>query len=170
MELPGKFKILIVTLSDRAFRGEYDDLSGPRIKEKISAFIESSGREASINLNLIPDEASILNKLMSEAGDEYDLIFTSGGTGIGPRDITIDVIRPLLDKEIPGVMELIRVKYGMDNPNAVLSRAVAGIMGKALVYTLPGSLKAVDEYLNEILKTLWHTIYMQHGIDTHGKH
>lgn len=170
MELPSKFKILVVTLSDRAFRNEYDDLSGPRIRERISSFFESSGRETEIEMALIPDDASILKKLIKEAGNEYDLIFTTGGTGIGPRDITVDTIKPLLTKEIPGIMELIRVKYGMENPNALLSRSITGITGRALIYTLPGSLKAVDEYLNEIIKTLAHTIFMQRGIDTHGKH
>jgi len=67
-------------------------------------------------------------------------------------------------------MEFIRIKYGMEKPNALLSRGVAGIIGKSLIYTLPGSLRAVDEYMTEILKTLKHTIYMQYGIDTHAKH
>jgi molybdopterin biosynthesis enzyme MoaB len=76
----------------------------------------------------------------------------------------------LLDKEIPGIMEFIRVRYGAEKPNALLSRAVAGIIGKALIYTLPGSVRAVDEYLTEILKTLNHTLLMKYGIDTHGTH
>jgi len=67
-------------------------------------------------------------------------------------------------------MELIRVKYGAENPNALLSRGVAGISGKSLVYTLPGSSKAVNEYMDEILKVLEHTIRMQYGIDSHAKH
>jgi molybdenum cofactor synthesis domain-containing protein len=96
-----------------------------------------------------------------------DLIITTGGTGIGPRDITPDVVRPLLTREIPGVMEHIRVKYGMENPKALLSRAVAGAAGKTLVYTLPGSVKAVHEYMTEIIKTLEHTFYMLYGIDVH---
>jgi molybdopterin biosynthesis enzyme MoaB len=64
-------------------------------------------------------------------------------------------------------MEFIRVKYGAEKPNALLSRGVAGIAGKALLYTLPGSVKAVDEYMTEILKTLRHAVYMQYGIDSH---
>ena len=76
----------------------------------------------------------------------------------------------MLSKEIPGIMEFIRIKYGTLKPNALLSRGVAGILGKALIYTLPGSLKAVEEYMDEILKTLQHTVYMQYGIDKHEKH
>jgi molybdopterin biosynthesis enzyme MoaB len=73
----------------------------------------------------------------------------------------------MLDKQIPGIMELIRVKYGLKKPNALLSRGVAGTMGKTIVYTLPGSLKAVSEYMSEITKTMEHTFYMLHGIDPH---
>jgi molybdopterin biosynthesis enzyme MoaB len=73
----------------------------------------------------------------------------------------------LLVKEIPGIMEFIRIRYGAEKPNALLSRGVAGIIGKSLIYTLPGSVRAVEEYMNEILKTLKHTIFMQFGIDRH---
>lgn len=170
MKLPERFEVLIITLSDRAYRGEYEDLSGPYIKEKISVFFSSLNWEAGIRSELIPDDASFLKKLISEAGSDCDLIITTGGTGIGPRDITVETILPLLTIQIPGIMEFIRVKYGTEKPNALLSRGVAGITGKALIYTLPGSLKAVDEYLVEILKSLKHTILMQHGIDTHEKH
>lgn len=170
MKLPGKFDILIITLSDRAFRGEYEDLSGPKIKERISAFFTSVEWDAEINLTIIPDDAGKLSDLLLRECRVKNIIFTTGGTGIGPRDITVETVKPLLDKEIPGVMEFIRVKYGMEKPNALLSRGVAGIIGKSLIYTLPGSVKAVDEYMEEILKILKHTVLMQYGIDTHDKH
>lgn len=170
MNLPEKIEVLIITLSDRAHKGEYADLSGPRIKEVLSEYLSSLKWDFSINLTLIPDDASMLRELIKSAGGVYNIIFTTGGTGIGPRDITVETITPLLTKEIPGIMEFIRVKYGTEKPNALLSRGVAGITGKSLIYTLPGSVKAVDEYMSEILKTLRHTIYMQYGIDTHEKH
>jgi molybdopterin adenylyltransferase len=169
MNLPEKFEVLIITLSDRAFKGEYEDRSGPAIKEIISEYFSSLGWEYSVTLTLIPDEAEILSKLLKSACITNNIIFTTGGTGIGPRDITVDTVKPLLTKEIPGIMEFIRVRYGAEKPNALLSRSVAGLMGKSLVYTLPGSVKAVEEYMTEILKTLKHTMYMQYGIDTHGK-
>jgi molybdopterin adenylyltransferase len=169
MTLPEKIEVLIITLSDRAFRGEYKDLSGPRIKEIISEYFSSEGFEYSVNIKLIPDDAVILKELMKSASTQYNLIISTGGTGIGPRDITVETVAPLLEKEIPGIMEYIRVKYGSQKPNALLSRGVAGVMGKSLVYTLPGSVRAVEEYMSEILKTLKHTIYMQYGIDTHEK-
>ena len=169
MNLPAKFEILIITLSDRAHRGEYDDLSGPRIREILAAYLSGQKWGYSVNLTLIPDDAEILQELLISAGSIYNIVITTGGTGIGPRDITVETVLPLLTKEIPGIMEFIRFKYGMENPGALLSRGVAGLMGQTLVYTLPGSLKAVEEYMTEILKTLRHTIYMQYGIDTHGK-
>lgn len=170
MNLPLKFGVLIITLSDRASRGEYKDLSGPRIGEKVSEYFSTVGWQYEITYNLIPDDSEMFRELLKTAGEKYNLIITTGGTGIGPRDITIETVVPLLSKEIPGIMEFIRIKYGTQKPNALLSRGVAGILNMALIYTLPGSLKAVEEYMDEILKTLKHTVYMQYGIDTHEKH
>lgn len=170
MNLPEKLNILIITLSDRAFKAEYADLSGPKINELLSEYLTASGWKYNIELTLIPDEKEILKELILSSSKVYDIIFTTGGTGIGPRDITVDTISPLLTKEIPGVMEYIRVKYGADKPSALLSRGIAGLIGDSLIYTLPGSVRAVEEYTSEILKTLLHTIYMMYGVDIHGKH
>jgi molybdopterin adenylyltransferase len=167
MSLPDKFEVLIVTLSDRAHRGEYADLSGPRVVELITDFFTSVGWSHSIENKLIPDDDVILRDLIIEAGKKFNIIITTGGTGIGPRDITVETVTPLLTKEIPGIMEFIRIKYGSEKPNALLSRGVAGITGKSLIYTLPGSVRAVEEYMAEIVKTLKHTIYMQYGVDKH---
>jgi molybdenum cofactor synthesis domain-containing protein len=170
MNLPLKFEVLIITLSDRAYRGEYKDLSGPEIGDRISKYLLSIGWQFEVTLKLIPDDAAVFGELLKNAGGNYNLIITTGGTGIGPRDITVETVVPMLSKEIPGIMEFIRIKYGSQKPNALLSRGVAGILNNALIYTLPGSVRAVDEYMTEILKTLKHTVYMQYGIDTHEKH
>jgi molybdopterin adenylyltransferase len=170
MNLPEKFEVLIITLSDRAFKGEYKDLSGPRIGEMLSDFFSMAGWDYSVKSSLIPDDQVILRKLLTDAADSFNLIITTGGTGIGPRDITVETVTPLLSKEIPGIMEFIRVKYGAEKPNALLSRGVAGVLGKSVIYTLPGSVRAVEEYMTEILKTLKHVVYMQYGIDSHEKH
>jgi len=100
--------------------------------------------------------------------NKYDIIITTGGTGIGPKDFTPDVVKPMLEKEIPGIMEMIRMKYGQQKPNALVSRSVAGVIGETLVFTLPGSVKAVEEYMTEILTMLEHLIYMLHSLDFHG--
>ena len=170
MNLPEKFEVLVITLSDRAHRGEYEDLSGPRIREKMTEFFSFAGWEYNINSALIPDDASILRDLLINAGNNSNIIITTGGTGIGPRDITVETVTPLLTKEIPGIMEYIRIRYGSEKPNALLSRGIAGIIGNSLIYTLPGSLRAVEEYMTEILTTLKHAIYMQYGIDKHANH
>ena len=170
MNLPDKFEVLVITLSDRAFRGEYSDLSGPAVKERLKEFFRSEGWTADFKMELIQDDAVRLRDILVNASENYNIIITTGGTGIGPNDITTDTVRPLLSKEIPGIMEYIRIRYGSEKPNALLSRSIAGIIGKSLIYTLPGSMKAVDEYMDEILRTLKHTILMQHGVDAHGKH
>ncbi len=165
---PKILKIKIITLSDRASRGEYADKSGPFIKGYAAQFFDKAKRQFSFDYQVIPDETELLKQEISAAvSQNFDLIFTTGGTGIGPRDITPDVVKPLLDKEIPGIMELIRVKYGMQNPGAILSRSVAGIIANSLIYTMPGSPKAVKEYLDEILPTVEHAMRMIHGIDSH---
>lgn len=169
MKLPEEFYVLIITLSDRAFRGEYEDLSGPRIKELTQEFFHFLKARCNITQVLIPDDEDMLRQAVLNSSDRNDIIITTGGTGIGPRDITVETIFPLLTKEIPGVMEYIRFKYGSDNPNALLSRGVAGLIGRTLIYTLPGSVRAVNEYMTEIIKTLEHTLLMLHGIDTHKK-
>ena len=165
---PRVYKVLIITLSDRASRGEYSDRSGPKIEQLLSAFFETEGWKYAIDRKLIPDDADNLSVILNEARkNQVDIIITTGGTGIGPRDITPDVVKQFINKEIPGIMELIRFKYGSLKPNALLSRAIAGVMLNTLVYTLPGSVKAVEEYMSEITPTLRHSIYMLHNLDAH---
>jgi molybdopterin adenylyltransferase len=169
MKLPEKYEILVITLSDRAFKGEYEDLSGPRIKQFLEDYFREQKLVCNITGTIIPDDPDRLKKVLITACNTCNLIFTTGGTGIGPRDFTVETVKPLLSKEIPGIMEFIRVKYGTEKPNALLSRGVAGIIGKALIYTLPGSARAANEYMNEIGKSLMHAILMQYGIDTHTR-
>ncbi len=166
MTLPDKFIVHVITLSDRAYAGTYRDLSGPAVTEYVRHAMAAAGWECEIKNTIIPDDAVALETALA-GSSQADLVITTGGTGIGPRDITPDVVRPLLTKELPGIMEQIRVRYGTTNPKALLSRAVAGIAGKTLIYTLPGSVKAVDEYMSEIVKTMEHTFYMLYGIDVH---
>ncbi len=166
--LPKILNIHIITLSDRASAGEYEDKSGPHIKLLSESFFSKLNRQAAITNHLIPDDPDQLKNLIQNVKiSGADVIFTTGGTGIGPRDITPETVRPLLDKEIPGIMELIRVKYGMEKPAALLSRGIAGVSGRTLMYCLPGSVKAVTEYCNEILPTIEHSMYMLGGIDNH---
>jgi molybdopterin adenylyltransferase len=166
--VPRVLRFHVITLSDRASKGQYEDRSGPRIMEILNRHFEGKPRKIEVTHAIIPDDASSLNVMIERSVyDEMDVIITTGGTGIGPRDITVETVEPMLDKEIPGIMEMIRVKYGSENPNALLSRGVAGLMAGTLIYTLPGSVRAVNEYMGEILKTLEHLVYMRHGLNVH---
>jgi len=165
---PHQLKVHIITLSDRAFAGIYDDKSGPFAENQLKGFFKENKRQYNFQRTILPDDEEQIKKVILDSkASGFDIIITTGGTGIGPRDNTPDIIKPLLDKEIPGIMETIRVKYGLEKPNALLSRSIAGVMGSTLVYVLPGSVKAVKEYLNEITPTIEHSLRMIHGIDAH---
>jgi molybdenum cofactor synthesis domain-containing protein len=159
---------LIITLSDRAVSGVYADRSGPRIRELLESFFASQGIEATIEQCLSPDDAALLRReILGGRQRGADVIITTGGTGVGPRDIAPDTVVALCDKLVPGIMEHIRAKFGANNPRARLSRAVAGVAGTTQIYALPGSVRAVEEYLPEILVTLEHLADTLHGVDTH---
>ncbi len=160
-------RIAIITVSDRASRGEYEDLSGPEIVKKAEDFFRDRPWRLNLHNVIIPDDAETIEHEIKLLLKGFDIIFTTGGTGIGSRDVTPDVVEKLMDKSIPGIMEYIRVKYGAHIPNALLSRSVAGVINDALIYTLPGSVKAVREYMDEILKTVEHSVFMLKDINTH---
>jgi molybdopterin adenylyltransferase len=158
-------KFRVVTLSDRAARGEYKDLSGPRIRAVLNEHFSESRWQTDISSTVLPDDVQLLRQELVRCREQnVDFVFTTGGTGIGPRDITVDVVEDLADRTVPGIMEYIRVTCGARNPNALLSRGVVGILGGTVVYTLPGSVKAVNEYMSELTKTLEHLFKMLHGI------
>ncbi len=155
----------IVTLSDRAAAGEYEDRSGPRIAELVRDHFSQTRWHLTVERTVLPDEPETLRRLL--IGDKNaltDVVITTGGTGLGPRDITPDVVRSVADCEIPGIMDHIRITYGSRNPAALLSRSVAAVMENTLVFALPGSVRAVEEYCAEILKILEHAILMRHGL------
>lgn len=166
--IPRVFSSRIITLSDRAYKGEYDDLSGPRITNLLSEYFDKISWKLETENIIIPDEEEKLDLLLKDAREkDIDIVITTGGTGIGHRDISPEVVSANLDKEIPGIMDMIRMKFGADKPNALLSRSIAGVMGNTLVFVLPGSLKAVNEYMPEIFKSLQHMFLMLHGINAH---
>ena len=165
---PRIIKAMVITLSDRAHKGIYEDKSGPLTTKMLKDFFDSYKRYHSIENIIIPDDKEELEKALAKAKNEnYDIVVTTGGTGLGKRDITPDVVKPLLDKEIPGIMEHIRLKYGAEKPNALVSRSIAGVMDETLVYVIPGSVKAVNEYITEICTTIEHSIRMIKGVDVH---
>ncbi len=166
--VPKTFKLKVITLSDRAHAGVYKDRSGEIIVNTLGEWFAENGFIFKTEKVIIPDDKEIFtNELKNSVEASYDLIISTGSTGLGSRDIAPSIIKEHLEMELPGIMELIRIKYGADNPRALLSRSVAGVIGKTIVYGLPGSTKAVNEYLSEILKTLKHSVLMLHDIDAH---
>jgi len=167
--LPFTLRADVLTLSDRAAAGDYEDRSGPAICATLAEFFAARRWRADIQTDILPDEADRLTDRVRRAtAARSSLIITTGGTGIGPRDITPEVVRPMMDKEIPGIVEAIRIKYGEKKPGAWLSRSVAGVIGGTLVFCLPGSVRAVGEYMTEINRVLEHLLFMIRGIDRHG--
>jgi molybdenum cofactor synthesis domain-containing protein len=163
-----KLSALIITLSDRASKGMYEDISGQALEAILSSHFKENNIACAIERSVIPDDANLLSETFTKAVNaKTDFIFTTGGTGIGPRDVTPDVIRPLLSKEIPGIMEVIRVRSSLTFPSAALSRSIAGTASQSLVYCLPGSPKAIKEYMDVILLTLLHCHKMVYG-EGHG--
>ena len=166
--VPYTFRMKVITLSDRAYGGFYTDRSGPGILEEMEKWFRDKNLKYAADQKILPDEREALSEELGSAIDQrYDLVFTTGSTGLGSRDIAPDVAIRHMDREIPGIMELIRVKYGMVNPNAALSRSLAGQSGKTLIFVLPGSTRAIKEYLKEITGSLWHMILMLNDIDSH---
>ncbi len=165
---PKTFRIKVITLSDRAASGEYEDQSGPEIERVLTSWAEEVRLHLQIEREIIPDEKAVLeNRMGSAVAGDYDMVFTTGSTGIGARDIAPETISGFLEKEIPGIMDMIRLKYGAEKPNALLSRSVCGTHGKTLIFALPGSPKAVREYMAEVTTVLLHMLLMVHGISAH---
>lgn len=166
--IPKTFQMKIITLSDRAFKGFYPDRSGPAILEEMERWFEGEKLKFTAHSVVLPDDREAFSgELECAIKKKVDLIFTTGSTGLGSRDMAPEVAIRHMDRQIPGIMELIRVKHGMVNPNAALSRSVAGQAGKTLIFVLPGSTRAVREYLEEIQKSIWHMILMVNDIDSH---
>ncbi len=166
--IPETLVLRVVTISDRVSRGEAEDRSGPKIVSMLNGFFEKKPWRVKVGTSVVSDDADRIEAELITARDAgADVIVTTGGTGVGPRDVTPDVVGRLADKTIPGVMEHIRLKFGADKPNALLSRSVAAVCGTTLVYALPGSAKAVEEYMGEIFRTLEHTILMLRKVDAH---
>jgi len=161
-------RILVITLSDRASAGEYEDRSGPEAARLLGEFFAPTRWREQIETLLLPDEPGRLDAALREAiAGGVDIIFTLGSTGVGPRDIAPEVVEGVCEKVLPGIMEHIRAKFGADKPAARLSRSVAGVAGATQIYAVPGSVRAVSEYLPEILETVEHVLFTLHGLDRH---
>ncbi|MGI6678281.1 MAG: molybdopterin adenylyltransferase [Dehalobacterium sp.] len=156
----GVISVGIITASDKGSRGEREDLSAPVIKEMVQAI-----QGQVMAYEIVADEQNILEDKMKEYADEkrLDLVFTTGGTGFAPRDVTPEATRAVVERLVPGIGEAMRWESLKITPKAMLSRAVAGIRGSTLIVNLPGSPKAVRECLEVILPALPHGIEILKG-------
>ena len=152
-------KVAVITVSDRAYDGVYEDLSGPEI-EKI--LLEGLSDDSTIERTIVPDVADALIQALDSYSD-FDAIITTGGTGIGPRDLTPEVSRQWCDKEIEGIAEILRHESYKETPHAMLSRGFSGIKGKTLLINFPGSQKAVRLCTTVLLPALKHAPSMIEG-------
>jgi len=150
-------RVGVITLSDRAYSGEYEDKSGPLIREFVEARLP--GGQVHLEAVLPDDFQTIKNGLVKWCDEAHmDLILTTGGTGFAPRDVTPEATRAVIEREAPGLAEAMRAASLRVTPHAMLSRAVAGVRGRTLIVNLPGSPKAVKENLETILLALPHAI------------
>jgi molybdopterin adenylyltransferase len=145
----------VITVSDKGSRGEREDISGREIIRMLTA-IDAVVEDTVI----IPDETAEIKKTIITYADDkqLDLILTTGGTGVSPRDLTPDATLAVIDKEVPGMAEAMRRESAAITPHAMISRAVAGIRGRTLIVNLPGSPKGVRENLSVVLPALKHAI------------
>jgi molybdopterin adenylyltransferase len=148
-------RVGVITASDKGYRGERDDASGDVIREMVRGL----GAEVTFS-TVVPDEQEEIKKALIQGADEMglDLIVTTGGTGVSPRDVTPDATREVIEREIPGFSEAMRMAGLKKTPHAMISRALCGVRGDTLIVNLPGSPKAVREGLEVILPAISHTI------------
>lgn len=154
------YKCGILTVSDKGSRGEREDTSGPNLQAILTA---NDFKVAAYSV--VPDQVDRISECLTAWVDEegLDLIVTTGGTGVAPSDVTPEATRPILDREIPGIAEAMRLASLQKTPNAILSRAIAGIRKQCLIINLPGSKKAAQENLEAVLPALPHAIYKIQG-------
>lgn len=154
-------EVAVITTSDRAFRGEYQDISGPTIVD----IITESSIGANVSLTIVPDDkAQIRTAILENIGKDY--IITTGGTGISSRDITPEVTQEICDRALPGIAEMLRFESYKQTKNAVFSRGYCGLRDNTIIINFPGSVEAVTLCTQLILPIMEHGKKMLHG----GKH
>lgn len=155
-------KVAILTMSDRGARGEREDLSGEAIREMITPL-----GAAVIDYQVIPDDVETIVERLTDMADHVgaDVVITTGGTGVSPRDVTPEATKRVIDRELPGMTEAMRAASMKKTPNAMISRAVCGIRGRTLIINLPGSPKAVRENLAVVLPAIPHAVEKICGSD-----
>ena len=151
----------VVTVSDRSSRGERDDTSGPLL----AGLLTELGFEVAAVV-VVPDEVPAVQQALRDAvAGEYDLVVTTGGTGLSPRDVTPEATLALLERQAPGLAEAVRGSGGERVPTSILSRGVAGTIGRTLVVNLPGSVGGVRDGVAVLAPVLPHAVGQLRGSD-----
>jgi molybdenum cofactor synthesis domain-containing protein len=155
----------VLTISDSACAGTRPDLSGPGVRERL----EQLGWSVSA-IEVLPDEADLISARLATLadGNQFAAIFTTGGTGVAVRDVTPEATRAVIEREIPGIGELMRSHGRKSTPLAALSRALAGIRGRVLIVNLPGSPRAAVESLDGIIDVVPHILQLLRGETEHA--
>ena len=145
----------ILTISDRGFRGEREDLSGPTVQE----ILHTAGFTI-VRSEILPDDRDLIQRRLQNLADRsfLDLVVTTGGTGVSPQDVTPDATLAVIDRQVPGMAEAMRATSLAKTPHAMLSRAVVGIRGQTLIINLPGSVKGAQENLKVLIPALEHAL------------
>lgn len=154
------YRVAVLTVSDKCSKGQRIDESGKIVQELIKTLPVEV-----VKYEIIPDEAQMIKAKLIEYCDnlKLDLVLTNGGTGFSSRDVTPEATQAVIEKEVPGIPEAMRIECLRFTKRAMLSRAVAGIRGKTLIVNLPGSSKGAKESLETILETLPHGLDMIAG-------
>jgi molybdenum cofactor synthesis domain-containing protein len=161
---PVVIRALAVTVSNRAAAGVYADKSGPVLVEELRAAGCAVVDGPLVIADGDPVEAALRDAI--EAG--YDVVVTTGGTGLGPRDVTPQATSAVIDFEVPGIGEAMRRAGAASTPMAALSRSMAGVRGQTLIINVPGSPRGAAESLEAVIPTLAHAIRLLHGNTAHG--
>ena len=161
----------VVTISDRCAAGLQADTAGPAVVRVLELEWPGGGLGQTVGRGLVADNEEAIAKLLHElCHQEYELILTVGGTGLGPRDVTPEATRRVIDREVPGLAEAMRAGTAGAYRTAWLSRAVAGLCGRTLIVNLPGSERGAVESVTEILAILPHALEVIAGGTEHPKH